>query len=119
MRWLIVAIVGIASAGMMAVSVAMNFAFGSSFGRTTLESYAYGAAFGFGDILKVAAPSWSPTASATHVRFRRHRLARVGNLHPLLGRFCRWLCLRQPNLRGGRSNRSGSLESKPAKEPGG
>jgi hypothetical protein len=34
----------------------MNFIFGSSFGRTILESYAYGAAFGFADILKVAAP---------------------------------------------------------------
>ena len=56
MRWLIVAIAGIASAGLMAVGVSMNFAFGSSFGRTALESYAYGAAFGFADILKVAAP---------------------------------------------------------------
>ena len=56
MRWAIVTIVGIASAGMLAVSVSMNFAFGSSFGRTALESYAYGAAFGFADILKVAAP---------------------------------------------------------------
>jgi succinate-acetate transporter protein len=43
------------TAGMLAVSVAMNFAFGSSFGRTVLESFAYGAAFGFADILKVAA----------------------------------------------------------------
>src|SRR5262245_59517113 len=34
----------------------MNFAFGSSFGRTALESHAYGAAFAFADILKVAAP---------------------------------------------------------------
>jgi hypothetical protein len=56
MRWVIVAIAGIASAGLIAVSVAMNFAFGSSFGRTPLESYVYGAAFGFADILKVAAP---------------------------------------------------------------
>ena len=56
MRWLIVAIAGLASAGLMAVGVSMNFAFGSSFGRTALESYAYGAAFGFADILKVAAP---------------------------------------------------------------
>src|SRR6476469_10333038 len=38
------------------VSVTMNFAFGSSFGRTAFESYAYGAAFGLADILKVAAP---------------------------------------------------------------
>ena len=56
MRWIIVAMAGIASAGLIAVSVAMNFAFGSSFGRTGLESYAYGAAFAFADILKVAAP---------------------------------------------------------------
>src|SRR5215510_9039478 len=56
MRWAIVVIVGIASAGLLGVSVSMNFAFGSSFGRTALESYAYGAAFGFADILKVAAP---------------------------------------------------------------
>ena len=56
MRWLLVAIVGLASAGLIAVSVSMNFAFGSSFGRTAFESYAYGAAFGFADILKVAAP---------------------------------------------------------------
>jgi hypothetical protein len=56
MRWLVVAIAGLASAGLMAVGVSMNFAFGSSFGRTALESYAYGAAFGFADILKVAAP---------------------------------------------------------------
>ena len=56
MRWIVVAIVVIASAGLLAVSVSMNFAFGSSFGRTAFESYAYGAAFGFADILKVAAP---------------------------------------------------------------
>src|SRR5262245_9456833 len=56
MRWVIVAIVGLSSTGMLAVSVAMNFAFGSSFGRTALEAYAYGAAFAFADILKVAAP---------------------------------------------------------------
>ena len=56
MRWAIVTIVGIESVGMLAVSVSVNFAFGSSFGRTALESYAYGAAFGFADILKVAAP---------------------------------------------------------------
>jgi hypothetical protein len=56
MRWVIVAMVAIASAGLIAVGVSMNFAFGSSFGRTPLESYAYGAAFGFADILKVAAP---------------------------------------------------------------
>ena len=56
MRWIVVAIVGLASAGLIAVSVSMNFAFGSSFGRTVFESYAYGAAFGFADILKVAAP---------------------------------------------------------------
>src|SRR5262245_43635839 len=56
MRWLIVAIVGLASTGLIAVSVSINFAFGSSFGRTAFESYAYGAAFGFADILKVAAP---------------------------------------------------------------
>jgi hypothetical protein len=42
--------------GHRTVSVSINFAFGSSFGRTALESYAYGAAFGFADILKVAAP---------------------------------------------------------------
>ena len=56
MRWGIVGLVGAASAGLMAVSVVMNFAFGSSFGRTEFESYAYGAAFAFADILKVAAP---------------------------------------------------------------
>src|SRR5262245_40384633 len=56
MRWIVVAIVGIASTGLLAVSVSMSFAFGSSFGRTAFESYAYGAAFGFADILKVAAP---------------------------------------------------------------
>src|SRR5262249_39510099 len=55
-RWFAIVLAGIASAGLMAVSVAMNFAFGSSFGRTALELYAYGAAFGFADILKVAAP---------------------------------------------------------------
>jgi hypothetical protein len=56
MRWMIVAIVGLSSAGMLAVSVSMNFAFGSSFGRTAFEAYAYGAAFAFADVLKVAAP---------------------------------------------------------------
>jgi hypothetical protein len=56
MRWAIVAIVGLSSTGMLAVSVSMNFAFGSSFGRTAFEAYAYGAAFAFADILKVAAP---------------------------------------------------------------
>ena len=55
-RWLTVTIIGAASAGLIAVSVAINFAFGSSFGRTMLETYAYGAAFGFADIIKVAAP---------------------------------------------------------------
>ena len=49
-------IAGSASAGLIVVSVAMNFAFGSSFGRTGIEGYGYGAAFGFADILKVAAP---------------------------------------------------------------
>ena len=56
MPWVIVVFVGGASAGLMAVSVAMNFIFGSSFGRTMLESYAYGAAFAFADIPKAAAP---------------------------------------------------------------
>jgi len=56
MRWVIILSAGLASAGLMVVSATMNFAFGSSFGRTALESYAYGAAFGFADILKVAAP---------------------------------------------------------------
>ena len=56
MRWVIVGLVGAASAGLMAVSVAMNFAFGSSFGKTGFESYAYGAAFALADILKAAAP---------------------------------------------------------------
>ena len=56
MRWVTVAIVGIASAGLLAVSICINFAFGSSFGRTALEAYAYGAAFAFADVLKVAAP---------------------------------------------------------------
>jgi hypothetical protein len=53
---LVVIFVGGASAGLMVVSVVMNFAFGSSFGRTGMEAYAYGAAFGFADVLKVAAP---------------------------------------------------------------
>ena len=56
MRWIIVGLVGAASAGLIVVSITMNFAFGSSFGATVLESYAYGAAFGLADILKVAAP---------------------------------------------------------------
>jgi hypothetical protein len=56
MRLAMAAVVGMASAGLLAVSVTMNFAFGSSFGRTALESYAYGAAFSLADILKVAAP---------------------------------------------------------------
>jgi hypothetical protein len=55
-RWIIVGLVGAASAGLIVVSITMNFAFGSSFGATVLESYAYGAAFGLADILKVAAP---------------------------------------------------------------
>jgi hypothetical protein len=55
-RWVIILSAGLASAGLIAVSVTMNFAFGSSFGRTAIESYAYGAAFGFADILKVTAP---------------------------------------------------------------
>ena len=56
MRWIAIVITGVASVGLIAVSVAMNFAFGSSFGRTVLESHAYGAAFAFADVLKVAAP---------------------------------------------------------------
>jgi hypothetical protein len=55
-RWIAILMTGVASAGLIAVSVAMNFAFGSSFGRTALESHAYGAAFAFADILKVAVP---------------------------------------------------------------
>jgi hypothetical protein len=55
-RWIAILITGIASAGLIVVSVAMNWAFGSSFGRTALESHAYGAAFAFADVLKVAAP---------------------------------------------------------------
>jgi hypothetical protein len=55
-RWTILIVVGSASTGLIAVGVAMNFAFGSSFGRTVFESYAYGGAFGFADVLKVAAP---------------------------------------------------------------
>jgi hypothetical protein len=55
-RWIAILIAGVASAGLIAVSVVMNFAFGSSFGRTALESHAYGAAFAFADVLKVAAP---------------------------------------------------------------
>jgi hypothetical protein len=51
-RWVIVAFVECASAGLMALSVAMNF----SFRRTRLKSYFYGAAFGFAGVLKVAAP---------------------------------------------------------------
>jgi hypothetical protein len=46
----------------------MNFTFGSSFGRTTLESYAYGAAFGFADILKVAAPTVAARSFADRKR---------------------------------------------------
>jgi hypothetical protein len=55
-RQVIVPIVWIASAGLLTVSFVMNFAFGSSFGQTGLESIAYGAAFAFADILKAAAP---------------------------------------------------------------
>jgi hypothetical protein len=55
-RWIAILITGIASAGLIVVSVAMNFAFGSSFGRTALESHSYGAAFAFADVLKVAVP---------------------------------------------------------------
>jgi hypothetical protein len=55
-RWVVILSAWLASAGLVAVSITMNFAFGSSFGRTALESCAYGAAFGFADILKVAAP---------------------------------------------------------------
>jgi hypothetical protein len=75
MRWAIVAIVGLASSGLMAVSVSMNFAFGSSFGRTAFESYAYGAAFGFADILKVAAP----ILVAKSVRQRKWGAATLGS----------------------------------------
>src|SRR6476660_3167626 len=42
-RWIAILITGIASAGLIVVSVVMNWAFGSSFGRTALESHAYGA----------------------------------------------------------------------------
>jgi len=54
-RWLGVALVAIASAGLIAVSVCVNYAFGSSFG-TGLEAHAYGCAFAFADVLKTAAP---------------------------------------------------------------
>src|SRR5256885_13285475 len=76
MRFLIVAIAGVASAGLIVVGVSMNFAFGSSFGRTALESYAYGAAFGFADILKVAAPF----GVAKSVRNRKWGAAMLGVL---------------------------------------
>ena len=74
MRWITILITGIASAGLIAVSVAMNFAFGSSFGRTALESLAYGAAFAFADVLKVAVP----IVVAKSVADRRWTVAVVG-----------------------------------------
>ena len=55
MRQLGVALVAIASAGLIAVSVCVNYAFGSSFGAG-LEAHVYGCAFAFADVLKTAAP---------------------------------------------------------------
>jgi hypothetical protein len=48
----------------------------ASFGRTTFESYAYGAAFGFGDILKVAVP----IVLADNLRKRMFGSAAIGLL---------------------------------------
>jgi hypothetical protein len=76
MRWVTVAIVGIASAGLLAVSICINLAFGSSFGRTALEAYAYGAAFAFADVLKVAAP----IVIAKSIRQRQWGAATLGVL---------------------------------------
>ena len=83
MRWGVVAIVGLASVGLLAVSVSINFVFGSSFGRTALESYAYGAAFGFGaetvrflSLLCSCSTSWS--------RNPRNKLAKLNPLNRIL-----------------------------------
>ena len=114
MRWAIVTIVGIASMGTLAVSVSMNFAFGSSSGRIAL------------DLTPTAPPSVSPTSSKLHLPSLSltapaiahgcgaARPALVGNLRPFAWR-CPPLVLPQPTepsrwtLVG-----SGSLEAKPA-----
>jgi hypothetical protein len=110
-RLIVVLLVGIASAGLMAVSVTMNFAFGSSFGRTALESYAYGAAFGFADILKVVAPI---VAAGT---FAKRKWGATFLALLLWGTFtvCSavsaiGLCIGQSSLHGGRSEGSGRPE---------
>ena len=62
---------GIASAGILAVSVAMSFAFGSSFGRTVLESFAYGAAFGLADIPRRGYPGRSAIVVSNSIANRK------------------------------------------------
>ena len=66
MRWLGMALVAIASVGLIAVSVCVNFAFGSGFGMG-LEAHVYGCAFAFGDVLKTAAPIADTAALRTIV----------------------------------------------------
>ena len=41
---------------LIAMSVAMNFAFGSNVKKTYLEASSHGAAYAFADVLKVVAP---------------------------------------------------------------
>src|SRR5215468_1174350 len=76
MRRFLSVIAGIASVGMITVSLAMTFAFGRSFGQTALEGWAYGTAFAFGDLLKVACP----IVVSACVRDRRWRAVLAGSV---------------------------------------
>jgi hypothetical protein len=73
---ILILIVGSASAGLIAVGVVMNFAFGSSFGSSGIESYAYGAAFACADLLKAACP----IVIANSVRNHRFGASLVGGI---------------------------------------
>jgi hypothetical protein len=117
-RWVVILSAGLASAGLMVVSATMNFSFGSSFGRTALKSYAYGAAFGFADILKAAAPIAAAGTFAKR-KWGAACIVGVGNLHGLLCGVCRWLCFSQSNLHGGQPKGSSGPEPKPTGKPGG
>jgi len=55
----------ITSIGFVLISAAMNWRFGASFGRSTLDAFLYGCASALGDILKAVLPfliAWSITA---------------------------------------------------------
>jgi hypothetical protein len=66
----------IASCGLLAISAAISFRFGTSFGRTELDASLYGSASALADVLKATMPA----VAASAMRARRYILAFVAGL---------------------------------------